>query len=200
MMQFSTIKQLIFHLHQMTMAPLQQALRTGVCALLAVLMLFVIVPLQAQNGVPSPGANVAARVAAAPPGTKFVFSPGIYIAQQINPKDGDSFTGEGQAILDGAEPISFTSSGNVWSAPVGLIAIGKIRCMPDHPLCNIQRDLYLDNDVLTPIADPTALNAHTWFYDQTNGRAVINFNPAGHKLEISTVKCAFNNTGRNVTI
>ncbi|WP_353061976.1 right-handed parallel beta-helix repeat-containing protein [Tunturibacter psychrotolerans] len=200
MMQICREKQLIFHLQQATVAPLQQTLRTGVCALLAVLMLFVIAPLQAQNVVLSPGADVAARVAAAPPGTKFVFSPGIYVAQQINPKDGDSFTGEGKAILDGAEPISFTSSGNLWSAPVGLITIGKIRCMPDHPLCNIQRDLYLDNDILTPIADPTVLNAHTWFYDQTNGRAVINFNPAGHKLEISTVKFAFNNTGRNVTI
>jgi hypothetical protein len=171
-----------------------------VCALATILIVSAVAPLTAQIVKLVPGADVAARVAAAPPGTKFVFSPGIYVGQQINPKDGDSFIGEGTVILDGAQPLNFRGSGNVWSAPVGAITIGKIRCMHDHPLCNIQRDLYLDDKPLMPVANSDALSANTWFYDEANGSAVIGFNPAGHKLEIAVAKTAFNNTGRNVAI
>ncbi len=158
------------------------------------------IQLLAQSVTLAPGVDVAAKVAAAAPGTKFIFSPGVYIAQQINPKNGDSFTGEGKVVLDGAEPLSFTAAGSTWSAPVGAIQVGNARCVSDHPLCNIQRDLYEDDKPLMPVANANALQPGTWFYDQASGQALIGFNPSGHKLEMAKAKWAFNNTAQNVTI
>lgn len=179
---------------------MQQHHRYCIYALCGILAALGPARLNAQATTLKPGDDLHARVAAAPPGTKFVLMPGIYLGQQIEPKDGDSFTGNGLVILDGAKPLNFTSNGRTWSASVGSIPIQKIRCVAGHPLCNIQRDVYLDDKPLMPVANPDALTADTWFYDQANGLAVIGINPAGHKLEIATAKSAFSNSGKNVTI
>ena len=157
-------------------------------------------PLFGQSVTLKPGTDVAARVASSAPGTHFIFSPGIYIAQQINPRDGDSFSAGGNVILNGAKPISFLPAGKVWLAQVDSIPMGKNRCVVSRPLCNIQRDLYSDDKVLVPVSTLAELTSTTWFYDQANHQAVIGFNPSGHKLELAAARWAFSNTGRNVSI
>jgi nitrous oxidase accessory protein NosD len=48
-----------------------------------------------------PNDNIAAVVSRASPGTRFIFTAGVYRRQTITPKDGMSFVGEEGAILDG---------------------------------------------------------------------------------------------------
>ena len=174
----------------------------GKSAYLLLVLVIVLCPLRAQGQAVSlsPGTDIAGKVLASPPGTRFVLTSGTYVAQQINPKDGDTFTGQGKVVLDGAKPLAFALSDKVWTASIDPIPFGKNRCLPDHPLCNISNDLYADDAVLTPVNSLDALTSKTWYYDQANNRAVIGFNPAGHKIEIATAKWAFANTARNVSI
>ena len=143
--------------------------------------------------------DVAARVASAPPGTTFVFMPGVYHAQ-VNPKSGDKFISQGGAILNGAKTLVFAASGGYWSASVGRVDQGKARCVSGHPLCDLQADLYVDDVVLSPVPSRDQLSSNTWFYDTSTQTALVRFNPAGHKIEISRLKWAFNNTAPNVTV
>ncbi len=143
--------------------------------------------------------DIAGRVAASPPGTAFTFSPGIYHGE-ISPKNGDSFTGEGTAILSGAKPVTFVRSGAVWSAMIGTFQKGTAKCLTDHPLCDLRTDLYLDDTPLHPVATQAELSDRTWFYDPGTGEAFISFDPAGHKLEIASGRWAFRNTAANVNI
>ncbi len=50
----------------------------------------------------APGQDINAIVASAPAGAVFHFAPGLYYNQEINPRNGDSFLGFGQAVLDGS--------------------------------------------------------------------------------------------------
>src|ERR1041384_2773493 len=70
-------------------------------------------PILATLIIVSPGDDVAARVASAPPATEFIFKAGTYRRLTITPKDGMSFIGADGVVLDGenAAPRAFTGQG-----------------------------------------------------------------------------------------
>jgi len=152
------------------------------------------------------GENIATVVADAPEGTSFVFSAGTYHLQQITPKKGDSFAGPatGTAVLDGAQPIKFSPvpgySPELWQASIGADPLDTGGCATGHPLCHYTRELFVSSAVLMPVASTDQLTANTWFYDSSNGTAVINFNPGVKTFEIGTSTCAFCGYATNVTI
>jgi hypothetical protein len=152
------------------------------------------------------GENIATIVADAPEGTSFVFNGGTYHLQQITPKKGDSFAGPatGTAVLDGAQPIKFSpvpgSSPELWQASIGADPLDLGRCVTGHPLCHYTRELFVSSIVLMPVASTDQLTASNWFYDSTNGTAVINFNPGSKTFEIGTSTCAFCGYATNVTV
>lgn len=152
-----------------------------------------------------PGDNVAQIVAASPAGTSFLLSAGTYRMQQIKPKDGDSFAGPGtgEAILDGSEQIAFSlesDSPQLWKAAIGAVPLDTGRCDSTHPLCHYTRELFVNSQLLTLVPSVDQLARNTWYFDASNGAAILNFNPGAGKALIGTAICAFCGSANDVTI
>ena len=86
-------------------------------------------PILATLIVVSPGDDVAARVANAPPDSQFLFTAGTYRRLTITPKDGMSFIGEDGVVFDGENiaPRAFTGQG------VGNVTIRGLRITRYRP-------------------------------------------------------------------
>jgi parallel beta-helix repeat protein len=147
-----------------------------------------------------PDQNVAAVVAAAPPGTKFIFSPGTYRMQSIVPKAHDSFAGQGAVILDGAELLAMQADGGQWSALKPRAAGTPGHCQEQHPRCWIVNDLFIDDQLQTPAQTLTGTGAGQWYYDDSSGKIVIGTNPAGHRVELGVTAAAFSGGAEGVEI
>lgn len=147
-----------------------------------------------------PGQDVAAAVRNAPGGTSFVFSPGVYRQQSIVPKDGDQFTGQAGAVLDGAMLLSMKPDGPLWSSPVSVAKSDPTKCLPDHPRCYILSDLFVDDQLQTPVASLNGLGPGSWYYDMDAQKAYVGVNPAGHKIELGMTPAAFSGNANGVQI
>ena len=150
----------------------------------------------------SPTSNVSQAVNQNPENTTFVFQPGIYRLQSIQPKNGDIFTGQPGAILSGANLLtSFTRSGNLWAA-TGQTQQGQQNgfCDSDHPLCMDAEDLFFDSRPLLHVASLSAVASGTWYFDYPNQTVYFADDPTGHTVEIGTARSAFWGSASNVTI
>jgi hypothetical protein len=147
-----------------------------------------------------PGQDVAALVSAQPPGTQFIFSAGTYRMQSIVPKANDVFIGEGTAVLDGAKVLEMEPDGGNWFAVAAPLTGDKSRCAQGHPLCWILSDLFIDDQLQTPVESLSELRPGRWFYDGGLGRVYISTNPASHKVEFGVAQAAFYGTATGVQI
>jgi hypothetical protein len=148
----------------------------------------------------NPGQDLAAIVRTAPPGTTFLFSPGIYRIQSIVPKDNDVFQGEGTAILNGSKLLEMHPDGGQWSAVEPRAKWGPGHCDKDHPRCWILNDLFIDNRIQTPVESLGELGPGRWFYDDTSGKVYISTNPISHQVEFGVTTAAFSGTATGVEI
>ncbi len=153
-----------------------------------------------------PGDNLASLVAAAPAGTTFQFSAGIYRLQSMKPKNGDTFIGpvSRKAVLDGSTLITFSrvsgSSPALWSAHIGSMSSDNTHCYTGHTLCGNRRELYLGGQLIVPVSSKSALAKGKWYYDASSGSAIINYDPNSSQFKIGTTACAFCGYAANVTI
>ena len=170
-----------------------------------------------------PGNNVPNVVSSNPPGTTFVFYPGLYRLQTpIVAKDGDSFIGETAcappttpcpAILNGAELLtSFQRSGLFYhvsgQTQQGEVTITSVFCEPmlpgyptAYPGCIYPEDLYFDGVPLVHVTALTDVGPGKWFFDYANHIIYFYDNPYGQKVETSVVPSAFAlGPANNVTI
>jgi hypothetical protein len=150
----------------------------------------------------SPGANVQSIVNANPENTTFLFQPGIYRLQSIQPKNGDSFVGQNNPILSGARVLTaFTRQGNYWVAG-GQTQQGQLAgvCLAQHPMCQYPEDLYFDNVPLLHVASLSAVGPGSWYFDYPNHNIYFFDNPTGHLVETSVTRSAFWGPAANVTI
>lgn len=122
------------------MKAMRRMMKAGALALLAATLGPAGVAPAADGGSASvivhPGDDVAAIVAAAPAGSVFVFTPGLYRGLSITPRDGDRFIGlQHGAILDGARVVSgFTPDGAVWRAAfAGHPRMAASKCSEGQP-------------------------------------------------------------------
>jgi hypothetical protein len=150
-----------------------------------------------------PGENIQQAVNQQPAGTTFVMAAGVYRMQSIQPKSNDVFNGQGVAILNGSELLSFVadaSASGLWTAPAIALAPDRGQCQTTSPLCNYPQDLYIDGVPQTPATALAGLAAGQWYFDRTGGNVYIPTNPAGHTVELGASPFAFGGIGSNVVI
>ena len=151
----------------------------------------------------NPGDDIQSLVNSHPPDTSFLITPGTYQLQSIRPKDGDTFTGQPGATLNGARILNnFKQQGQYWVADVPVNPVHSYRgeCDKQHPACMYPEDLFFDSKPLTRTASISLVAPGTWYLDYSANKAYVGSDPAGHTVEISVVRAAFWGNASNVTI
>ena len=153
----------------------------------------------------SPGDGIQTAVNSAPPGTTFTLAPGTYRLQSVVPKNGDVFSGENGATLNGAILIESweQSSSTLWTAQVsGITQEASYRgvCDSRHPACKYPEDLFYDSKALTRVASLSLVAPGTWYFDYSTEKIYSGTDPTGHAAEISSLRAAFSGNASNVTI
>ena len=150
-----------------------------------------------------PGDDIQKIVAAHAPGTSFVMSPGIYRLQSIQPKNGDTFTGERGTILNGAQLLNtFQREGPCWVTQVAVKSLRSYRgqCDATHPACVYPEDLFFDSKPLLRVASLPLVVPGDWYLDYSTDKIYVGSNPGGHTVELSAARAAFWGSASNVTI
>jgi len=152
----------------------------------------------------APEENIQSRVDANPPGTTFIFQPGIYRMQSITPKSGDVFDGQGVAVLNGSKVLSrFIRNGDKWvvadQTQHGQVHTGA-HCMRTYPRCNQPEDLYIDNLPMLRVDTLSAVKPGTWYFDYPAAKIYLGDDPRGHMVETSVIPGAISGNANNVTV
>ena len=151
-----------------------------------------------------PGTGIQGVVDANPPGTTFVFQPGLYrLTSPINPKSGDSFVGQVActppavscpAILSGSivigssavyDGVNYKVTGQTQQ---GLQQYTN-KCEPSWLGCFYPEDLFFDGVPLQHLysASLPTIQTGQWWFDYANHVIYFHDNPSGHKVETSVV-------------
>jgi hypothetical protein len=164
-----------------------------------------------------PSDNVPKIVNAKPPGTTFLFTPGIYrLSQSIIPKDNDKFIGETScappasscpAIISGGVVIgsaaTFDGTNYAVAKQTQQGARGGPRdCDPGWEGCIYPEDLFFDGTPYRHLDSSTlpAIGAGEWWFDYTNHIIYFHDDPSGHTVETSVLNNGFGGPANNVTI
>jgi hypothetical protein len=152
----------------------------------------------------APGADVAAAVAGAPPGTTFCLRPGRYhVTSTIEPADGDRLIGRPGTILDAGITIrGWTPSGRAWVAPApttvptfnfgggyggsyryGQAVYADDVFQNDRPL----RKIGVEYGGRIIGEGPGRLRPGGYFYDYDHGRVYLGADPAGTRVELESL-------------
>jgi hypothetical protein len=140
-----------------------------------------------------PETPIQPLVDANPPGSTFCLRSGIYRLQSITPKTGDTFIGMGEeTVLTGAVVLTgFQSDGTTWYVD-GQTQEGQVHggCW-EVERCDRPEDLFVDDRPLLHVADRDELAPGTWWFDYDADRIYLGEDPAGRRVETSTVRHAF---------
>jgi hypothetical protein len=155
----------------------------------------------------NPGDNLGARVAAQPPGTTFVFNPGIYRGASITARNGDTFQGQPGAILSGARVLNgfqqFQNGRWYLDGQTSELS-GHGGCAPfegrSYSGCRHPEQLFLDGEPLWQVTSANQLAPGRWYFNYDIDRVVMVDDPTGRQVELSTTPIAFKGSARNVTI
>ena len=155
----------------------------------------------------TPTDDVSREVTNAPPGSTFIFAPGLYREVEVVPKDGDTFVGGGssaaEVLLSGARLIRPEQL--VRRSPTLLVAVDRNesigqrngKCDANHPRCDFASDLFLGGKPfgLHVNSSRDVSRAGTWFFDYEAREIVLYWEggawPVEQQLELSVSKAAF---------
>ena len=182
--------------------PLRSIVRSSSASIIPILLAVLPAWSQTPTITLSPGMNIQKSVNANPENTTFLFQPGTYRLQSIQPKNGDVFIGQSNAILNGAQVlVFFVHQGNLWFVD-GQTQQGQQNgsCDSQHPQCTHPEDLFVDSVPLLHVGSLSAVAPGSWFFDYPNHRIYMADNPIGHLVETSVTRSAFSGPATNVTI
>ena len=148
----------------------------------------------------NPGADVQAAVNAAPAGTLFRLTAGVYRMQSVKPKANDAFSGSGIVDFNGSQVLTFKASGSQYVASAKFDNFQHGNCLPAYPLCGFDQDLFIDSVLQTKATSAVGLKAGSWYYNHATNTVYIPTNPAGHTVELGMSTYAFYGNAPNVTI
>ena len=151
-----------------------------------------------------PGMSIQAAVDANPPGTSFLLKAGVHRLQQVNPKSGNSFTGEPGTVVSGARELTnFTRSGSYWVIG-GQTQQGQpsdaSKCVAGQESCQWPEDLFLDDRMLSRVTSLGAVGPGKWYFDYGADKIYLGDDPTGHQVETGVSAYAFGGSSSNVTI
>jgi hypothetical protein len=151
-----------------------------------------------------PGASIQAAVDANPAGTSFLLKAGVHRMQQVNPKNGNVFTGEPGTIVSGARELTnFTRSGGYWVVG-GQTQQGRAtdasRCMAGYESCQWPEDLFIDDQMLFRVTSLGAVGPGKWYFDYAADKIYLGDDPTGRRVETGVSAYAFGGSASNVTV
>jgi parallel beta-helix repeat protein len=149
----------------------------------------------------TPADDAATIVAAAPAGTRFVFTSGIHrTSAEIRPKDGMVFEGNTGATLSGAIELSgFSAAGDRWTLTgLALDDFNHGSCIDDYESCGYRNDLFMDDQMLWRVDREEEVIPGSWWSDGST--IVVADNPTTRRVELSSTPYAFVGDADEVTI
>ncbi len=160
------------------------------------------VPPASAEIVITPEDDAARIVRESEPGTSFRFTEGVHRISIIEPRDGDMFTGERDAVLSGAvllegfEPVDdrwVIGGQTAERTPAGF-------CEETHPRCVHPENLFVDDEPLRHVASIDEVTDGTWYFDYPNDEVHIGTDPTGRTVELGVVRHAFISDASDVVI
>lgn len=148
------------------------------------------------------GQSIQARVDAAGPSAQFCLERGTYRLQSVVPKNGQSFYGQGGAVLNGSSVLtSFRAEGRLWVAtaadPVG---IEHGDCAAPGSTCARPAGAFVDGLPLVRAGTEARLQPGQFSFDPTRNRLALAADPAGHLIEWATTQQAFSGPATDVVL
>jgi hypothetical protein len=152
------------------------------------------------------GQSIQAAVDANPAGTAFRIAAGVHRLQSVQPKDGNTFTGEPGAVLSGArvlDPAAFRRVDGRWvlgGQDLSGFVHGEVEAGAErhaHPF-----DLFLGAARADHVASRAGVSAPgRWFLDYDRDEIVLFDDPSTvGGVELSVVESAFRSAASDVTI
>jgi hypothetical protein len=148
------------------------------------------------------GSLSQATLDALPVGARIVLAPGVHrLLAPLTLKAGQQLLGCSGAVISGAKELTgWRQEGNAWVVdgqtqrmPRSSVVPPALMLSPGHPLANQGETLFLDGQLLKPVATRAEVGPGTYFFDAINSRIVMGDDPQGHLIE--TPQCAQAITG-----
>lgn len=149
-----------------------------------------------------PGQPIQSAVDEAKEGAVFCIKAGVHRLQEVVPKSGQSFHGEGRALLSGARLIkTFERDSRYW------VATGQTQhsrkygeCAKEFPACNMAEAFFIDDRPLRRVLSKEEVTEGRFYLDYASGRLYFVDNPWGRKVEATVARFAFTGRAGNVLI
>jgi len=146
--------------------------------------------------------SIRAAVERAGAGAAFCLKNGVHRMQAIRPKQGQSFHGQGQTVLNGSRMLAnFSREGRYWIAS-GQEQRGQKHgeCAKGAPACSSPEGLFIDDKPLVQVLSKDDVEAGRFYFDHAGGRIYFADDPTGRKVEATVAAFAFESSASNVLI
>ncbi len=150
----------------------------------------------------APGVSIQAAVDRAGDHAVFCLKNGVHRLQVIRPRTGQSFHGEGRAVLNGSRLLTtFKREGRNWVAS-GQQQRGRRhgRCMSQTPACRLPEGFFIDDTPLVQVLNKDSVKPGSFYLDYASGRLYFADDPRGRKVEATVAAFAFESAASNVLI
>lgn len=148
-----------------------------------------------------PGDDVAAAARNNPSYTTFYLTPGYYMNQSVEPKDGQQFIGAEGAVLHGGRSLSdWQYDGDWYVGGQTQHARTYGRCQDSSYRCQESEDLFVDGQPFKHVTSRSQLGSGSWYFDYGADRIYIGEDVRGRDVVTSVTKQAFHGDTDNVVI
>jgi Right handed beta helix region/O-Antigen ligase len=150
----------------------------------------------------TPGTSIQNAVDGAADGAAFCLRNGTHRMQAVRPREGQSFHGEGQTVLNGSRLITeFAREGRYWVASEQLQRGRKHgECTPEAPACDLPEGFFIDDKPLIRVLSKQDVRAGHFHLDHRSAKLYFADDPTGRKVEATVAAFAFKSAARGVLI
>ncbi len=148
-----------------------------------------------------PGDDVAGAARDNPSYTSFYLTPGYYMNQSIEPKDGQQFIGADGAVLHGGRSLTDWQYDGDWYVGGQTQHVRTYgRCQDSSYRCQESEDLFVDGQPFKHVTSRSQLGPGAWFFDYGADRIYVGEDVRGRSVVTSVTAQAFHSDSDNVVI